>query len=142
MTIFEALRADHDRQRDLVAQLVETTGDSEERAEVFSALASRDNPPLPPLPRHLDFHSIRNWLDMTRNDLEAPARAIQPSIGAALAALDKAGSGFSRMSGSGATCFGLFETGNFAKRAAAAIRARHPGWFVAATRSIASEAEE
>lgn len=43
------------------------------------------------------------------------------------------------MSGSGATCFGLFETGNVAKRAAALIRSRHPGWFVAATRSMPSE---
>ncbi len=38
MTIFEALREDHDRQRELIAQLVETTGDSEERAEVFASL--------------------------------------------------------------------------------------------------------
>ena len=46
------------------------------------------------------------------------------------------------MSGSGATCFGLFETGNVAKRAAADDpRARSPDWFVAATRSIASEAD-
>ena len=45
------------------------------------------------------------------------------------------------MSGSGATCFGLFETGNVAKRAAAAIRGRHPDWFVAATRSMPSEAD-
>ena len=77
----------------------------------------------------------RNWLETTRNDLEPAARKMQPAIGAAAAALDRAGSGFTRMSGSGATCFGLFETGNVAKRAAIAIRARHPGWFVAATRS-------
>ncbi len=108
-------------------------------AEVFSSLASRENEKLPPLPSRIDFHSLRNWLEITRNDLQAPARELAPEIGAALAALDKANSGFSRMSGSGATCFGLFETGNVAKRAAAAIRARHPDWFVAATRSIASQ---
>jgi 4-diphosphocytidyl-2-C-methyl-D-erythritol kinase len=51
----------------------------------------------------------------------------------------KADAGFARMSGSGATCFGRFETGNVAKRAAALIRSRHPGWFVAATRSMPSE---
>ncbi|NUS22055.1 MAG: 4-(cytidine 5'-diphospho)-2-C-methyl-D-erythritol kinase, partial [Mesorhizobium sp.] len=39
-------------------------------------------------------------------------------------------------------CFGLFETGNVAKRAAIEIRARHPDWFVAATRSMeASDGE-
>jgi 4-diphosphocytidyl-2-C-methyl-D-erythritol kinase len=110
-------------------------------AEVFEALSNRDNEGLPPLPRSLDFHSIRNWLEITRNDLEPTARAIQPAIGKALSVLDKAGAGFARMSGSGATCFGLFETGNVAKRAAADIRGRHPDWFVAATRSMTSEAD-
>ncbi|TPL80082.1 4-(cytidine 5'-diphospho)-2-C-methyl-D-erythritol kinase [Mesorhizobium sp. B2-3-13] len=110
-------------------------------AEIFAALSRRDNEPLPPLPRSIEFHSLRNWLEITRNDLEPAALAMRPAIGRALSWLDKAGSGFSRMSGSGATCFGLFETGNVAKRAAAEIRSRQPDWFVAATRSIASEAE-
>jgi len=105
---------------------------------VFAALEKRDNAALPPLPRHFDFHTIRNWLETTRNDLEHPAQSIEPSIAAAKAALRRADAGFVRMSGSGATCFGLFETGNVAKRAAAAIRARHPDWFVAATRSMPS----
>jgi 4-diphosphocytidyl-2-C-methyl-D-erythritol kinase len=109
-------------------------------AEVFGALAKRDNEKLPPLPRRVDFHGLRSWLEATRNDLEHPARSIRPEIGDALKALEKADAGFARMSGSGATCFGLFETGNVAKRAAIAIRARHPDWFVAATRSMASEA--
>ncbi|UCI32498.1 4-(cytidine 5'-diphospho)-2-C-methyl-D-erythritol kinase [Mesorhizobium sp. B4-1-4] len=110
-------------------------------ADVFAALSHRDNEPLPPLPRSIDFHSLRNWLEVTRNDLEPAAVAMQPAIGRALSWLNKAGSGFSRMSGSGATCFGLFETGNVAKRAAAEIRSRQPDWFVAATRSMTSEAE-
>lgn len=106
---------------------------------VFSALAKRDNAPLPPLPARLDFHTLRNWLEATRNDLEDAAQSIEPSIGAAKAALGKADAGFVRMSGSGATCFGIFESGNLAKRAAAAIRSSHPGWFVAATRTMPSE---
>jgi 4-diphosphocytidyl-2-C-methyl-D-erythritol kinase len=87
----------------------------------------------------IEFHSLRNWLETTRNDLEPVARSLQPMIGSVLNALNKADAGFARMSGSGATCFGLFETGNVAKRAAIEIRRRHPDWFVAATRSIASE---
>ncbi|WP_192362560.1 4-(cytidine 5'-diphospho)-2-C-methyl-D-erythritol kinase [Mesorhizobium mediterraneum] len=110
-------------------------------ADVFNALSDRNNEGLPPLPRSLDFHSIRNWLEITRNDLEPAARAIQPTVGKALSVLNKAGAGFARMSGSGATCFGLFETGNVAKRAAVDIRSRHPDWFVAATRSMTSEAD-
>ena len=110
-------------------------------SQVFGALARRDNPPLPPLPPVIDFHSLRAWLEITRNDLEPAAQAIEPAIGAALKDLAKEGAGLARMSGSGATCFGLFETGNLAERAAAAIRSRHPGWFVTATRSIGWEAE-
>jgi 4-diphosphocytidyl-2-C-methyl-D-erythritol kinase len=109
--------------------------------EVFKALARRDNEGLPPLPRVLDFHGVRNWLEITRNDLEPVALAMQPAIGRALSVLNRAGAGFARMSGSGATCFGLFETGNVAKRAAAEIRSRQPDWFVAATRSMASETD-
>jgi 4-diphosphocytidyl-2-C-methyl-D-erythritol kinase len=110
-------------------------------AQVFATLARRDNESLPALPKTFDFHGLRNWLETTRNDLEPAARAIEPAIGHVLAALNRAGAGFARMSGSGATCFGLFETGNVAKRAAAELRSRHPDWFVAATRSIASEAD-
>ncbi|RWB66252.1 MAG: 4-(cytidine 5'-diphospho)-2-C-methyl-D-erythritol kinase [Mesorhizobium sp.] len=104
--------------------------------DVFKALSRRDNAALPPLPRRLDFHAVRNWLETTRNDLEGAAQAIQPAVGEALKALKRADAAFARMSGSGATCFGLFETGNVAKRAAIEIRARHPDWFVAATRSM------
>ncbi|MDX8499199.1 4-(cytidine 5'-diphospho)-2-C-methyl-D-erythritol kinase [Mesorhizobium sp. VK4C] len=107
--------------------------------DVFKALSRRDNDALPPLPSRPDFHTIRNWLETTRNDLEPAARAIQPAVGDALKALKKAGAAFARMSGSGATCFGLFETGNVAKRAAIEIRSRHPGWFVAATRSMEAD---
>lgn len=107
-------------------------------AEAFAGLQKRDNDKLPPLPRAIDFHSLRGWLEATRNDLEPVARTLRPEVGRALAALKRADAGFVRMSGSGATCFGLFETGNVAKRAAAAIRARHPDWFVAATRTLPS----
>lgn len=110
-------------------------------ADVFNALSRRDNDALPPLPHVVDFHGLRNWLEITRNDLEPAARAIEPAIGKALSVLNKAGAGCARMSGSGATCFGLFETGNVAKRAAADIRARQPDWFVAATRSMTAEAD-
>ena len=109
--------------------------------DVFKGLARRDNAGLPPLPRVIEFHSLRNWLDTTRNDLEPAARTLQPVIGRVLAALNKADAGFSRMSGSGATCFGLFETGNVAKRAAIEIRRRNPDWFVAATRTMTSETD-
>lgn len=100
---------------------------------VFAALTRKDNPPLPPLPPHLAFESLRSWLAISCNDLEAPAMAIAPAIAECLAALRAHHAAFARMSGSGATCFGLFETQAQAQSAAAAIRLSRPGWFIAAT---------
>ncbi len=77
-----------------------------------------------------DAKAMASDLRRLANDLEAPARALCPPVGDALAAL--AGSGsclLARMSGSGATCFGLFETASAAARAAAAIGRREPGWW-------------
>jgi 4-diphosphocytidyl-2-C-methyl-D-erythritol kinase len=105
---------------------------------VFAGLEQRDNEKLPLLPKKIDFHSLRNWLEISRNDLQPVAQKLHPAIGRALSALNRADAGFARMSGSGATCFGLFETGNVAKRAAASIRSHYPEMFVAATRSLAS----
>ena len=110
-----------------------------ETPAIFAALEHRDGTALPPLPKSLDFHSLSNWLETTRNDLEPPAIRQAPSIGEALKALRKAGAHFARMSGSGATCYALFESGNLAKRAAAGIRERRPDWFVASTRFTSSQ---
>ena len=100
---------------------------------VFKALAQKDNPPLPEaLPQWRDAASLADWLRDTRNDLEAPARALQPVIGdviADLAALP--GALFARMSGSGATCFALFAKEAEAQDAAEALRQARPGWWVA-----------
>jgi len=100
---------------------------------VFAALSRRDNPPLPPLPARGGVAALLGWLEATRNDLEAPALTIAPAIAEALAALRSANAAFARMSGSGATCFGLFGTAAAAASAADAIRRARPGWFVAAT---------
>lgn len=63
-----------------------------------------------------------------RNDLEPPARSIAPVIGEALAALAP-GAMLARMSGSGATCFGLYPDLSVRAAAAARIRATQPGWW-------------
>jgi 4-diphosphocytidyl-2-C-methyl-D-erythritol kinase len=68
------------------------------------------------------------------NDLEAPAISIQPVVGQVLAALrDTAGVRLVRMSGSGATCFGLYGSSDEATAAARALQAAHPAWWVRAT---------
>ena len=91
------------------------------------------------MPKRPDTRALRQWLAQTRNDLEMPARTVAPSIGDAIAALGEAGASFARMSGSGATCFGLYEDAAQARRAARAIHNTHPQWFVVATESGASE---
>src|SRR5262249_12292444 len=68
------------------------------------------------------------------NDLEAPAIELAPVIAGVLAALRSSpGCGLARMSGSGATCFGLFDRARSAAVAAAKLRAEHPSWWVRAT---------
>ena len=67
-----------------------------------------------------------------RNDLEAPAREIAPSIGEVLALLAaQPGVTLARMSGSGATCFALFESDAACEAAARAMR---PAWWAQPTR--------
>ena len=70
-----------------------------------------------------------------RNDLEPPAVALVPAIGAVLARLAACdGVVLARMSGSGATCFALFESVAARDRAAAAVAAGQPGWWCLAAR--------
>ena len=100
--------------------------------EVFRALDKRDNAPLRDLPRLRDAAELAAWVGMQRNDLEAPAMRLLPVIGQVRAALSaQQGCLVSRMSGSGATCFGLFPDPLSASAAARAIRAAQPAWWVA-----------
>lgn len=65
-----------------------------------------------------------------RNDLEPPARLLAPMIAHLLATLaEEPGCTLARMSGSGATCFALFETADARSAAAGRIRSAHPGWW-------------
>ncbi len=65
------------------------------------------------------------------NDLEPPALKVEPRIGDVLAVLRIApGVRLARMSGSGATCFGIFKTADDAAEAAKAIALAHPDWWV------------
>ncbi|MGE0179069.1 MAG: 4-(cytidine 5'-diphospho)-2-C-methyl-D-erythritol kinase [Sphingomonas sp.] len=66
-----------------------------------------------------------------RNDLEAPARRLVPEIGAALEALG--GADLARLSGSGATCFGLYASNARRDAAQARIAADRPGWWTLAS---------
>jgi 4-diphosphocytidyl-2-C-methyl-D-erythritol kinase len=103
-------------------------------AAVFKGLG--DLPP--PVPEHgpppHDAAALLGWLRARANHLEAPARRLEPAIGAVLAALAALpGCELARMSGSGATCFGLFADQPGLETAAAELRREQPDWWVAAS---------
>lgn len=103
---------------------------------VFAALEKRDNGPVPPLPDDgfADAGALADWLTAnTRNDLATAARSLVPAIDTVLGALETSGALIARMSGSGATCFGLFATHAQALGAAEAIAAARPDWWIRPT---------
>lgn len=97
-------------------------------AEVFRRRSGSFSPPADLPAGWADAAAMAADLARLRNDLEPPAIALCPSVGAALAALQAVpGCLLARMSGSGATCFGLFATQPEAEAAAVALR--RPGWW-------------
>jgi 4-diphosphocytidyl-2-C-methyl-D-erythritol kinase len=78
--------------------------------------------------------SLEEWVEAlaaSSNDLETPALRVQPVIGEVIAALNATnGAWLARMSGSGATCFAIYENTAEAGRAAEKLRRDHPGWWV------------
>ncbi|THD71217.1 MAG: 4-(cytidine 5'-diphospho)-2-C-methyl-D-erythritol kinase [Bradyrhizobium sp.] len=78
--------------------------------------------------------SLEDWVEalaLASNDLEAPAMRIQPVISEVLAALNATnGAWLARMSGSGSTCFAIYENTAEAQRAAQKIQLDHPLWWV------------
>ncbi len=99
---------------------------------VFGALDRKDNAPMD-TPAWSDTASFLAWLSRQRNDLEQPARVLVPAVDEVIDTLTSVGAALARMSGSGATCFGLFGTRAAAHDAAEVIAAQHPDWWVAKT---------
>ena len=103
--------------------------------DVFAALGERSGVEMAlPQGRFADTADLLRFLETTRNDLEEPARRIQPVIGDVLKAIcDLPGALMARMSGSGATCFGIFADDDCAARAANILKSAHPDWWIAPT---------
>jgi 4-diphosphocytidyl-2-C-methyl-D-erythritol kinase len=90
--------------------------------------------PHPVIAVGMDFENLLRALNKGRNDMEDAASVLAPVIGHVLAVLSGArGCRLARMSGSGATCFALFETCRQAGAAARAISRGHPEWWIKAT---------
>lgn len=111
-----------------MAMLLVNPGVAVPTGGVFAGWDGQDRGPL-------DASSLDRLVLDGRNDLEAPAIAIAPPIAQVLAMLDQqSGLVLGRMSGSGATCFALFDSDAALAQAANAIRSAHPGWWAMETR--------
>jgi 4-diphosphocytidyl-2-C-methyl-D-erythritol kinase len=106
--------------------------------EVFRKLATKTNGALVVAPG-------LSWLDALRgmrNDLEPPARALLPEIGEISDMLSDQRALFVRMSGSGATCFGIFANMDEAKVAARVLHGKRPDWYFEATETLAGDDDD
>ena len=101
---------------------------------VFNALNSKRNLPMQDVAENcVDIA----WLGDQRNDLESPAMAIVPEVGAVVDAISAAPHcQMARMSGSGATCFGVFADIKHANAAAERLQRAHPDWWVVSTKIV------
>ncbi|SHL42304.1 4-diphosphocytidyl-2-C-methyl-D-erythritol kinase [Roseovarius litoreus] len=109
--------------------------------DVFERLETTTNAPMPDdLPQGISAAEFGRWLRDMRNDLEPPAILLQPVIAQVLGAFAVTpGCQLARMTGSGATCFGLYADRETASSAAGRLREAFPGWWVAATRLNAAD---
>ncbi len=108
-------------------------------ADVFNAydeVAPDAIPEHPPLPdNRTALRAFVSWLnENTRNNLQSPAMSMHPEITKTLATLQAlTGVRLVRMTGSGATCFALFDSIDLAEAAAVTLHGQHPDWWVQST---------
>jgi 4-diphosphocytidyl-2-C-methyl-D-erythritol kinase len=101
--------------------------------DVFAALALPPGVVAPAAPP-ADALTLAERIARGRNDLEVPAMELEPVIAFVLSELRALpGCRIARMSGSGATCFALFDARPAAEEAARTLRAGYPDWWVRAT---------
>ncbi|MEM6899161.1 MAG: 4-(cytidine 5'-diphospho)-2-C-methyl-D-erythritol kinase [Pseudomonadota bacterium] len=86
------------------------------------------------VPELLSLTDLFEWLPATFNDLEAPALIRHPELAETLKSLQRLQNNRCvRMSGSGGTCFALFDTKKEALRAGEELRRERPDWWIAVT---------
>ena len=104
--------------------------------EVFRRLRAPSNAALKMPRRWGQLSDAVSALSQMRNDLEGAAQEIAPEIGQAKTLLKDCGALIARMSGSGATCFGIFAGAEAARAAKDRIRRSKPGWYAADCRTF------
>ena len=114
-----------------LAAVLVNSGDKVSTSVIFKLLKNKINQDIGNLPnKKMTFTQTVHYLSELRNDLELPAFELIPNIKNVITLLNNSGSSLSRMSGSGATCFGLFADFELAKSAANNISTDNPNWWV------------
>ncbi len=115
------------------------SGDFISTPEIFRDLDNKNNPKIDigSSPQVPSLTKIVNFLANQRNDLQPVATKFSPAINTVIAKLEaQQDCLLARMSGSGATCFGIFNNSITAKKAAKNIQEQNPAWWTVATKSV------
>lgn len=122
-----------------LAAVLVNAGVALETRHVFAGLALKPGeatgrPAHPGLRQTAGRAALLDVLQATRNDMEGAARALAPAVGLGLQLLaGTRGARLVRMSGSGATCFAIYDDCRAAARAAHALRRLQPDWWIKPT---------
>ncbi len=114
-----------------LAILLINPGVALETRAVFAGLERVENAQMTPVPQGADADTFIAYLDAQRNDMQEAAERLVPEISRVINALQAIPAcRLARMSGSGSTCFGLFDDLDSAKRAAQSLA--RPDWWLRA----------
>ncbi|MGV1951225.1 4-(cytidine 5'-diphospho)-2-C-methyl-D-erythritol kinase [Agrobacterium vitis] len=103
---------------------------------IFKAMTRRDNPPIGPLPPVAEQALWTETLRRLRNDLQPAAETLCPHIAELSRMIEATGALVTRMSGSGATCFGLYPTYDAAFAAEKLLLTARPDWYFQASQTL------
>lgn len=107
---------------------------------VFKARRGEFSPAAPLTEAPADADTLADALRLRHNDLAEPALSLEPVIGTVLGAIAATPQCLlPRMSGSGATCFGLYADQASAQAAVAQLEQNHPSWWIAAAPLVSRE---
>ena len=105
--------------------------------QVFRTLENRNNSGLGAVPALSSASEWIDWIASLRNDLEPPARKLTSSIGELSGLMQDSGARLVRMSGSGASCFALYDDGEAAAAALTKLIDARPEWYFMFTQTAA-----
>jgi len=112
----------------------QSIGDS--TPSIFKQLTNKENTPM--YAKDITAMPLISEIKDLRNDLQNPAIDLEPAIENVLSALSQTNAQLERMSGSGATCFGIYENHKEAQTAANYIKSQNPTWWCVATTTTVS----